>query len=508
MNLATELLNRMADPNVTHNERTRLRCHLSKELEASGNYEAARAVMADIWKRIGERPALDSLDEETTAEVLLQVGVLTSCIGSAKQFDHAQEIAKDLISESVTIFKTLGKTEKVAEAETNIAICYWRQGEYEEARLILKQVLDSLADTDSEVKAVALIRGAIVEWAAKRFSDALRLLTEARPQIEKSSNDALKGKYFNQLATLFENLSRLENRADYLDRALIEYAAASFHFEQAGHERYCARVENNLGFLFATIGKFTEAYDHVGRARRIFVRLRDSGSIAQVDDTYAKVLLAEGRNAEANQVARSAVQTLQGGGEQSLLAEALITYGIALARVEHHALARQTLERVIQIARQAGDHESAGQAALTIIEELSDHNTPEELGTVYERANEFLSDVQYPTMAARLILCARKVLSKFAARPQLPNHIEESFKWEGFSLRDETLRFERLLIERALKEANGHITQASRLLGFSHHGTLTTIINSRHKDLMKLRMPVVPRKQSIITKRQPRRKKS
>jgi uncharacterized iron-regulated protein len=33
---------------------------------------------------------------------------------------------------------------------------------------------------------------------------------------------------------------------DYLDRALVEYAAASYHFELADHKLYRANVENNL----------------------------------------------------------------------------------------------------------------------------------------------------------------------------------------------------------------------------------------------------------------------
>src|SRR2546421_3372413 len=77
-----ELIHQITDPNLTPNERARLRIHLSKELEESGKYEEARDALGELWARVGERPVLDDLDAETSAEVLCRVSVLTSCIGS------------------------------------------------------------------------------------------------------------------------------------------------------------------------------------------------------------------------------------------------------------------------------------------------------------------------------------------------------------------------------------------------------------------------------------------
>src|SRR5215218_8812227 len=105
MALMKELLRQIADTTLTHNERARLRCQLSKELEDTGNYEAAREAMGELWSRVGQRPALEGLKPLTAAEVLLRAGVLTGWIGSTKQIDGAQELAKDLIGESLVHFK-------------------------------------------------------------------------------------------------------------------------------------------------------------------------------------------------------------------------------------------------------------------------------------------------------------------------------------------------------------------------------------------------------------------
>lgn len=514
MKLANDLLHQIADQSLTRDERARLRCKLAKQLEGAGNYEAAREAMGELWPHVGERPVLEELDYQTSAEVLLRVGALTGWIGSAKQIEGAQATAKDLISESQTLFGMQGDVEKIAEAKTDLAYCHWREGAFDEARTMLQEALSHLDETNRgvkdetdgevkdetnrEVKALALLRSAIVDMSAKRFNDALRIYVEASPLFEKVKNHALKAQFHIGFANVLNYLSAAEYREDYVDQALIEYTAASFHFEQAGHTRYQAGVENNLAFLFSTIGKFPEAHEHLVRAQALFTTLKDSGHLAQVDDTRAKVLLAEGRVAEAEKLVRSAVRTLERGGEQSLLAEALTTHGMALARSGRHEEARATLRRAVEVAEQAGDQESAGQAALTLIEESGAHLSGEDLCAAYERAAELLDGSQNLSTFKRLSACARRVLFLMQASPLPPD-------WKDFSLKDAVRRYESRLIERALKESGGLVTRAAQLLGFSHHQSLIHLLKSKHKSLAQERAPAVPRRRSIIRMRAPYR---
>lgn len=126
MDLTAKLLRQIDAPSLSRVELAQLRCQLAKELEESGNYEAAREAMGDFWRRIGERPSLDGLDERTSAEVLLRAGSLTGWIGSSSNVEGAQELAKDLISESASWYYSLQDTEKSEEAYIFIAIFYWR----------------------------------------------------------------------------------------------------------------------------------------------------------------------------------------------------------------------------------------------------------------------------------------------------------------------------------------------------------------------------------------------
>jgi transcriptional regulator with PAS, ATPase and Fis domain len=410
MNLASQVFRRINDATLTPVEQALLRCQLAKELEDSGNYEGAREAMGDLWQRIGDRPQVDGLDERTAAEVLLRAGTLTGWIGSANQIEGAQETAKDLISQSAAIFESLQEAEKVAEAFVDLGICYWREGAFDEARVTLREALNRLGETSSEQRARALLNSALVDISTKRLNDALLTLTESAPLFDDSQSHAARGRFHVHLALVLRNLGTSEHREDYTDRALVEYAAASYHFEQAGHTRYRARVENNLGFSFYVTGKFTEAHEHLDRAHLLFTSLKDNASAAQVDDTRARIFLAQQRNAEAEKVSRAAVRALEQGDEQSPLAEALTTHGTALARLGRYEESRLTLERAMNIAAQAGDNESAGVAALTIIEVLGERLNIVEMTNLYERADEALANSQNSGTLTRLRASARRVL--------------------------------------------------------------------------------------------------
>lgn len=484
------------------------RCELAKKFEEAGDYGAAIAAMGRLWTEQNITETLENLDEMAIAELLLRRGVLTGWMGSARQLEGSQEAAKDLISKSIISFERLGNSSKVAEAETDLAYCYWRQGAFDEARTLLQDALSHLKDGETDLKARVHLRRALIESSASHLNDSLQILREALSLFEASDNDALKGKFHNELGLVLKNLAAAEQRDDYLDRALIEFAAASFHFEQAGHRTYQGCVENNLAGLFLKLEKFPEAHEHLDCARRLLFEVRDNVHLAQVNETRARVWLAQGRLDEAALFARSAVKNLERGGEQSLLAEALTTYGTALARVGKHARARLALERAIVVAETSGDLTAAGRARLCLIHELGDGMPVKELAAIYQAAAELLEPSQDPATRKQLSLCTRKILgalnNELSDRSQADatsNEDEETKTWEGFSFRSEVIRYERLLIERALRDAGGVVSRAAQFLGFKHHQSLIAMLNTRHKTLIQARSPVRPRRHSIISSR-------
>jgi tetratricopeptide (TPR) repeat protein len=476
------------------------RCALSNSFLKAGDYEGAVEALEGFWRGACERPAADGLGPGAAAEVLVQAGRLTSALGGARRIEGAQEAAKNLLSEGAGIFERLGDTRKVAEARADLGLCYWREGAFEEARVVLRTALTALPPEEAEQKAVALIRLAVIENSSKHHEAALALLEEAAPPVEASGSDALRGCFHTERAIAFRALANAGD-AGMLDRAFVEYAAASYYYEQAGHTRYQAFTENNLAMLFNNAGRYEEAHEHLARARPLFASLKDSHSVAQSDDTLARVLTAEGRFDEAEAAALSAVRGLEAGDRQALLAEALTTLGVAQARGGRHAEARQSLVRAVEVAEAAGDRMGEGQAALTLIEELGAHLNHAEFCDAFARAHDPLAGTRNLDTLSRLTACARRAMEPFISSRADGEDDEDATpeeRWEGFSLKAEVLRYEAELISRALRDADGVVSRAAKLLGFKHHQTFVALLNNRHKGLLGERRPVIPRRRSLI----------
>lgn len=491
MHLATELLRELERPDLSNSDRALLRCELARRHEQAGDYEAASEALAELWQGVGARPNLQGLRSAAKAEVLLRVGALTGWIGSANKIEGAQETAKDLMSESLRLFQAHSMRSKAGEAQSDLALCYWRTGAYDEARVMLEEAYSYIDAQNIEQKATTLLRQALVERESKRLNEALRLHNEAKPLIDKITNPLLLAFYHLSFANTLNRLSAAEHRTDYVDRALIEYTAASFHYGEAGHERYQACVENNIGFLLGSIGRFVEAHEHLDRAQVLMTQLKDNVHLAQVDETRAGILLAEGRNVEAEKTARAAVLRLEKGDELSLLAEALITHGSALARLNHSEQAREAFERAISVAEQAGNFERAGVAALTLVEQLGEGGSSDELLATLDHARVLVEKSEDIGTVRRLGKAAFRILFSTHCVPTPPD-------WKGFSLKRAVAQYESHLIKEALREAKGSVSKAAHLLGYKHHQSLISLLNTRHKDLLKERSPIRKRWHHLI----------
>jgi CheY-like chemotaxis protein len=248
-----------------------------------------------------------------------------------------------------------------------------------------------------------------------------------------------------------------------------------------------------LAFLFWKVQRFEDAHEHLDRAQILFARLKDYLNGALVDETRARVLLSEGRVVESEKAARRAVRTLENGDEPSWLPEALTSLGIALARLRRFDEARSALERAIDGAQQVGNMESAGNAALIMIEELGREISDSDLLSTLERAEVLLEDTHETPIIRRLAKCARRVASLIYASPR---YFPSSIDWAGFSYDQEVDRYGKHLIELALKDSEGSVTDAAHLLNLSHQNLSSKL--RRHKELDKFRKPVRQRSRRSV----------
>jgi tetratricopeptide (TPR) repeat protein len=491
MNLTDIRLQELDNPALTRNERILLRCRLASEFIHTGQYETAREALGELWQGIGKRPEVEKLKPQIAAEVLLQCGTLSGWLGGAKHISGAQEKANDLIFEALRMFKAENLHSKVSEAQYEMGMCYFRLGSYDQARVILDKAFDSLKDNeDVSLKAKILIRHSIIEIWTGRYHDAWNVLERAQEFFE-SCHDAIRGRWHGQKALVLQRLALTEKRMDYADRAIMEFTAAVYHLEQAKHERYCASTLNNLAMLLYQIERYGEAHEHLNRARRVMTRLKDAGFLAQVDETRARVFIAEQKYREANGVIAGAIQTLEKGGESALLADALTAQGVVWSRLGVYDKSMSILRRAIDVAEDAGASFNAGLAALTLIEEHGARRlNPTDLYNIYRRADRLLKSTQDAEEIARLRVCARIVMRRLSG---------VRLHDKNFSLYGAIHEFEAKFIEQALDEAGGSVTHAAKLLGVSHQ-MLSKLLSNRHRSLLHKRTPAKRRLRSIIKK--------
>lgn len=192
-------------------------CSKTSELIYAGQYEAARDELGALWTGIGERPSL-TITPRLNAEILLQCGTLSARLGSAKQLD-VQEKAQDLLTEALHIFKSHNLKIKASETQCELAMCYFRRGAYDEARVLFDEALNGLED--AELQAKILIRRAIIEIWVGKYHEAWDTLKEAQAFFD-SCSDAVKGRWHGQMVLVLRQLAIAEGRGDYADRSIIE----------------------------------------------------------------------------------------------------------------------------------------------------------------------------------------------------------------------------------------------------------------------------------------------
>ncbi|MGB7922452.1 MAG: tetratricopeptide repeat protein [Pyrinomonadaceae bacterium] len=456
-------------------------CALVADLIYAGQFEEAREELGELWQGIGARPEL-KFTPQVNAEILLQCGTLTGWLGSAKQVD-VQEKAKNLITEALEIFQTLNNQIKVAEAQYELGICYWRTGAFDEARIILEKAKQIATH---EQRGKILIRQTLVEISTGRYYKALLMLDNARPTFE-SYPHALKGRWHGQMALVLRKMATKESKTDYYDRAIVEYTAAIFHYEQAGHERHCANNLNNLAFLLYKLGNYQEAHDYLERARIILERVGNLSNLAQVDETRARILAAEKRYQEAELIINGVVRTLEKGGEQALLTDALITQATILARLGNVERSITTFNLAINIGEQAGSECNAGLAAVSLIEEHGKRLSIHAIWKAYRSADRSLLHTQDLDAINRLRGCARIFARRLCERNP------------KFKLSDAVLEYEGHFIEQALEEEQGSVTRAAKKLGISHQG-LASALGRRQQRLFDKRKAPGTRRKSVMKK--------
>src|SRR5258705_13666275 len=180
-------------------------CTIAREKLEVGDYDGGCAVLRTWWK-VGESPIHQGLNQRSAAELLLTAGVLTDSVARAKQVVGGQRLAEVLLSGAMALFDHLGETTKSLESRIELGCCYYHQGLFDLAHTTLSSCVVRLTDQDCELKAVALIRLAIVERHSGRLHEALSRLNEAS-SLENLVGPWTKGRVQTEMSITLQDLA-------------------------------------------------------------------------------------------------------------------------------------------------------------------------------------------------------------------------------------------------------------------------------------------------------------
>jgi TolB-like protein len=385
---------------LTLSEQVQVYCAISREQIDAGNYEAACRILRPWWS-FGNWPILEGLDQRWCADLLFTCGELAGCVASTLQTPQGQRHGEELLNGSIALFEQLGFRRRAAESRIELALCYYRQGLFDLGRHTLLRVLREVTPEDSELRSLALIRLAILERHAGRLQDALARLMEATTIMEKAGPWTVCRCHI-ELASTYKDLAISEDAEHYFDTAKDYCLKALYESAAVGNHRYVGIAENNIGFLFLTIGSYEEAEAHLLRSRSLFETFDDLVRAAQVNETLARLYIATEQFDSGQNAIALAVETLELTDGEALLAEALTTSGVINNKLGYQTEAKKNFEAAYRVAERCGDQEGAGRAMLLMIEEMGERLDGVEKKPISNHLKKLLSQTQQTGLRVRI----------------------------------------------------------------------------------------------------------
>lgn len=431
-----------------------------------GETGAALELLGTTWKGVGVRPT-DAPTQRQTAENLLLCGMLTSRLGAERKAKGAQEKAKDLLNEAYRLFIRV-RDQRKHKAQIELALCYWRSGEINEAIAYIADV----SPIDHQLTFEVALTKALFETEIGKLDDAFTTLNS----VERLADEmpfVLRGQFHQERAVVLRKTPTKAN----LDDAIVEYQGALFYYAKASCVKGEAMVRNNLASVFRDFGDYKQAHESAAKAVSLFVRLNNQHLIAEAQDQQASIFFAETNYPEAARLSRLAANALEHTDQKSMLGRTLVTLGRSLARLGKLALAQEELERAGAIFEHTNDPIGQANVHLTLLEEL-----PLDINAAINNLARAAELTRNTHLAERFNNAALQLAIQILA--------DNSQTYADVEQRVDEIKAK--LVSRALTKhgganTRGAIARASEELGVTHAGLLWFL--EQHKELGHKKRP-------------------
>ncbi len=452
--------------------------------EMRGDLRQAIGLLAPYWTGFDSEIKIPSVNKIEAANLLLRIGSVISTYGSAEQINNSQEKARECLSQAEAIFDDLDDSEGKAQCQNKTGVTYWRNGDLDTAQIYFRESLFYAHSNES--KAIANLNLGMSESSNFRYSSALKFYEKAYRFIGKISVFT-EAKIRNGIGLVYKNIGKSlseTERAVYFDKAIIEFEGALICYEEVQNSRSMILARNNIGFLYYSIGLYDEALSALEIAESEARRSQDKDHLSIVSDTLARAFIAKGDYRRAVEVAADSVNYLESFENSNLLATALITYGIALARSGETGKAKSAFYQAEEVAVFIQDFTLASAARLFALREMFfEYNSKERLSS-YLYIVKNLSGSQEKDISDALGDVAAKIEPEIESpAPEIERKPQTSR--QSFSLDEELKTISREYIEAAIREAGGNQSRAAALLGMSRQ-TFVARVKKDFPDLFSL----------------------
>lgn len=462
-------------------------CEEIYECEMRGDLRQAIDLLAPYWKGFDSEINISSVTKIAAANLLLRFGSVISAYGSAEQINNSQEKARECLSRAGRIFDDLDDSEGKAQCQNKTGVTYWRNGDLDTAQIYFRESLFYARSNES--KAIANLNLAMSESSSFRHSSALKFY-ETAYQFIGGISVFTEAKIRNGIGLVYKDIGKSlseTERGAYFDKAIIEFEGALICYEAVQNSRSMILARNNIGFLYYSIGLYDEALRVLEIAEAEARRIQDKDHLSVVSDTLARALIAKGDTRRAVEVAADSVRYLESFESSNLLATALITYGIALARSGEIEKAKSAFRQAEEVAHFIQDFTLANSARLFALREMFSAYSPKDRLSSYLDAVKNLSGNQEKDISDALDDIAAKI------EPEIESSVPkaETDKRDliplsrPFSLDEKLKTISREYIEAAIRETSGNQSRAAALLGMSRQ-TFVARVKKDFPDLFSL----------------------
>jgi len=309
---------------------------LSDPSRAWARLEADLALAAGQWQQ-----ALDGYLAliEDVQERAARAELLTAIAESYCRLDRPSEATRPA-SDAAKIFADLGRDLDRARAEYWLSSAHHQQDNDDEARGILRSILERRLELGADFRTRILISLASIESYDGEPAKARAYLEEART-LAAELDTRRRGTFLATLATAYRNAGDLEGAIRMGLQALALFQAAESDLE-------AGLVENQLALAYLAMGSIDRARTTVRRAR---TNAADAERLAAIlADTEAMIELQAGHLDRALALADEAIELSEHAVNRKGLLDALTTRARTLSAMGRADEAAAAFERAFDLA--------------------------------------------------------------------------------------------------------------------------------------------------------------